>query len=138
MCFRFRFPAVKHLTTLELHRNVTFFVGENGTGKSTLLEAIAVAEGFNPEGGSRHAMFKTQDTHNDQLPRKLQLESQQDPPRRQLLPAGRELLQPSTLYRSDRHEPRLRRQAPAPAVARRGVSVALGRAAVRQRAVSAR
>jgi len=71
--FPFSVPAVKNLTTLELHPNVTFFVGENGTGKSTLLEAIAVAEGFNAEGGSRHAMFKTQDTHNEQLPRKLQL-----------------------------------------------------------------
>jgi predicted ATPase len=52
---------------------VTFFVGENGTGKSTLLEAIAVAEGFNPEGGSRHAMFSTRATHDETLPRKLQL-----------------------------------------------------------------
>ncbi|WP_425481541.1 hypothetical protein [Alkalibaculum sporogenes] len=25
---------------------------ENGTGKSTILEAIAVKYGFNPEGGS--------------------------------------------------------------------------------------
>ena len=33
--------------------SVTFFVGENGTGKSTLLEAIAECCGFNPEGGSR-------------------------------------------------------------------------------------
>jgi predicted ATPase len=56
-----------------LHPRVTFFVGENGTGKSTLLEAIAVAEGFNAEGGSRHAMFKTKDTHNTDLPGKLQL-----------------------------------------------------------------
>ncbi len=66
-------PAIKNLQTLELHKNVTFFVGENGTGKSTLLEAMAVAEGFNAEGGSRHAMFKTRDTHSDDLARKLQL-----------------------------------------------------------------
>ena len=71
--FPYSIPAIKHLHTLELHPRVTFFVGENGTGKSTLLEAIAVAEGFNAEGGSRHAMFKTQDTHNEDLPRKLQL-----------------------------------------------------------------
>ena len=71
--FPFCIPAVKNLSAIELHRNVTFFVGENGTGKSTLLEAIAVAEGFNPEGGSRHAMFKTRDTHSEILPRKLQL-----------------------------------------------------------------
>jgi predicted ATPase len=36
---------------------ITFFVGENGTGKSTLLEAIATQCGFNPEGGGRdHAL----------------------------------------------------------------------------------
>ena len=71
--FPFSIPAIKNLTTLNLHANVTFFVGENGAGKSTLLEAIAVAEGFNAEGGSRHAMFSTKDTHNADLPRKLQL-----------------------------------------------------------------
>ena len=44
-------PALQGLETLSFHRNITFFAGENGTGKSTLLEAIAVAYGFNPEGG---------------------------------------------------------------------------------------
>ena len=71
--FPYSIPAIKHLTSLDFHPRVTFFVGENGTGKSTLLEAIAVAEGFNPEGGSRHAMFATKDTHDADLPRKLQL-----------------------------------------------------------------
>ena len=71
--FPYSIPAIKNLHTLDLHPNVTFFVGENGTGKSTLLEAIAVAEGFNAEGGSRHAMFQTRDTHDSDLPRKLQL-----------------------------------------------------------------
>jgi predicted ATPase len=79
--FPFCIPAIRNFHTLELHRNVTFFVGENGTGKSTVLEAIAVAEGFNPEGGSRHAMFKTKDTHSEALPRKLQLN-------RNLIPRG--------------------------------------------------
>ena len=47
-------PAVRYLLeggTLTFDRPVTFLVGENGTGKSTLLEGIAVACGFNPEGG---------------------------------------------------------------------------------------
>ncbi len=79
--FPFCIPAICNWHSLELHRNVTFFVGENGTGKSTVLEAIAVAEGFNPEGGSRHAMFKTKDTHSEALPRKLQLN-------RNLIPRG--------------------------------------------------
>ena len=55
-------PAVEWLAErgeLELHSEVTFFVGENGTGKSTLLEAIALAAGFNAEGGSRNLSFPT-------------------------------------------------------------------------------
>lgn len=45
-------PALASLP-LDLTSNVTFFTGENGLGKSTLLEAMAVAYGLNPEGGSR-------------------------------------------------------------------------------------
>ncbi|MEZ2372377.1 AAA family ATPase [Arthrobacter sp. RCC_34] len=37
----------------------TVFVGDNGTGKSTLVEAIALAFGFSPEGGSTGAMHST-------------------------------------------------------------------------------
>ena len=55
--YPFNLPAVRHLTTLDFHPKVTFFVGENGSGKSTLTEAIAVAWGFNPEGGSKHFNF---------------------------------------------------------------------------------
>jgi predicted ATPase len=62
--YPFSIPAVRHLYDLELHPKVTFFVGENGTGKSTLLEAIAVAEGFNPEGGSRNFSFTTRESHS--------------------------------------------------------------------------
>ena len=45
--------------------NVTVLVGDNGTGKSTLIEAIAVAAGFNAEGGSRNLRFETFSTHSD-------------------------------------------------------------------------
>ena len=60
-------PAVQWLREEELNFNspVTFFVGENGTGKSTLLEAIAVACGFNPEGGTRNFSFSTNATHSE-------------------------------------------------------------------------
>ena len=60
-------PVVQHLKTqprLAFDADVTVLVGENGTGKSTLLEAIAVACGFNPEGGSRNFNFSTNDTHS--------------------------------------------------------------------------
>lgn len=39
--------------TIEFRRPITIFVGENGTGKSTLLEAIAGQIGFAAGGGSR-------------------------------------------------------------------------------------
>ena len=63
--YPFCIPAVKGLDELPLHENVTFFVGENGTGKSTLIEAIAVNYGFNAEGGSRNFNFETYRSHSD-------------------------------------------------------------------------
>lgn len=39
--------------------------GENGLGKSTLIEAIATKWGFNAEGGSKHFNFKTRQTESD-------------------------------------------------------------------------
>jgi predicted ATPase len=62
--YPFDIPAVKALDGLTLDPRVTFFVGENGTGKSTLVEGIAVAAGFNPEGGGRNFNFATSDTHS--------------------------------------------------------------------------
>ncbi|MDE7260817.1 MAG: AAA family ATPase [Oscillospiraceae bacterium] len=61
-------PAIRFLMEaeqLELESPVTFFVGENGTGKSTLLEAVAVAYGFNPEGGTKNFRFSTEDSHSE-------------------------------------------------------------------------
>lgn len=61
-------PVVRHLQSLNelpFQKPVTFFVGENGTGKSTLLEAIAIALGFNPEGGSRDFSFSTKVSYSN-------------------------------------------------------------------------
>lgn len=61
-------PVIRYLSKakeLTFSSNVTFFVGENGTGKSTLLEAIAVAYGFNAEGGSKNFTFSTNATHSE-------------------------------------------------------------------------
>ena len=51
--------ALKGFRRLAFESNVTFFAGENGTGKSTLLEGIAVAYGYNPEGGTKNYHFST-------------------------------------------------------------------------------
>lgn len=55
---------LKMLNELNLRGDLIFFVGENGTGKSTLLEAIAIASGFNPEGGTKNFNFSTNKTHS--------------------------------------------------------------------------
>jgi len=62
--YPFSIPAVKHLDHLAFDRDVTFLVGENGTGKSTLLEAVAIALGFNAEGGAKNFNFSTRSSHS--------------------------------------------------------------------------
>lgn len=57
--YPFNLPALKNLSALSLNGRVTFICGENGSGKSTIIEAIAVAAGFNPEGGTRNFDFET-------------------------------------------------------------------------------
>jgi len=51
---------------LDFDRPITFLVGENGTGKSTLLEAIAYHCGFHPRGGSRdHVSVRASEVADD-------------------------------------------------------------------------
>ena len=64
--------AVRNVESLALDPRMTIFVGENGSGKSTLVEGLAVAAGFNPEGGSTNFNFRTQD-HLPELASHLRL-----------------------------------------------------------------
>ena len=70
----YHLPAVRQLLEdgLDLPAGVTFLVGENGAGKSTVVEAVAAAAGFNVEGGSRHARHTTRQSESP-LHRALQL-----------------------------------------------------------------
>jgi predicted ATPase len=52
-------PAVRALDGMTFHPDVTFFVGENGSGKSTVLEALAMGLGFSAEGGTMNVRFQT-------------------------------------------------------------------------------
>ena len=56
--FPFTIPAFQRgKLELNFERPITIIVGENGTGKSTLLEGIAVQAGFNIAGGNRNHAF---------------------------------------------------------------------------------
>ncbi len=61
--YPFSLPIIKNLRTIQFPTQVTFLVGENGTGKSTILEAIARHAGFGPEGGSKNIYFRTSVEH---------------------------------------------------------------------------
>ncbi|MFD1177323.1 AAA family ATPase [Paenibacillus puldeungensis] len=63
--YPFHLPAISSLDQLKFHPKVTYIVGENGMGKSTLLEAVAVALGFNAEGGTLNFTFSTAETHSE-------------------------------------------------------------------------
>lgn len=56
--FPYTIPAVRDIEQIQFDPAVTFFVGENASGKSTVLEATAAVAELNPEGGSRHLQFE--------------------------------------------------------------------------------
>lgn len=55
--FPFNIPAVRDLNKVKLHPAVTFLIGENGSGKSTIVEAAAVRLGHREIGGSNVLSF---------------------------------------------------------------------------------
>ena len=89
--YPFTIPLVKDFREIEFHTNVTFFIGENGVGKSTFMEAIAVALQLNPEGGTQNFVFHTRDTHSS-LSRYLTLQKSG------LLPTTKYFLRAESFY----------------------------------------
>lgn len=66
--YPFDLPVVRGVRQgggLDLAPGVTFLTGDNGTGKSTLVEALAVAIGLNAEGGSRSFRFATRASESE-------------------------------------------------------------------------
>lgn len=68
-------PAVRQVLEegWDLAPGVTLLIGENGSGKSTLVEAVAIAFGLSPEGGSPYGRHSTHETESP-LHRWLQLQ----------------------------------------------------------------
>src|SRR5438445_10703910 len=62
--YPFSIPAIRQLDGRKLDSHVTLFAGENASGNSTSVAAIAVAAGFNPEGGSRSVTVSTRASHS--------------------------------------------------------------------------
>jgi hypothetical protein len=56
--YPFNLHIFSHPRTVDVHCPVTFFVGENGTGKSTLLQAISHRCGIYIWRGERRARFR--------------------------------------------------------------------------------
>lgn len=54
--YPFCLPLLRDDFELSFDRAITIIVGENGTGKSTLLEGIAVLAGFDDAGGGNGDM----------------------------------------------------------------------------------
>lgn len=63
--YPFNIPSLQHFKKIDIHPKVTYLIGENGMGKSTLLEAIAINLGFNAEGGSKNFNFETRASHSN-------------------------------------------------------------------------
>lgn len=57
--FPFNIPAIRALDSLDFTSPVTFLVGENGSGKSTFLEALAVSIGVTTVGSEEAAYDET-------------------------------------------------------------------------------
>ncbi len=63
--YPYNIEVLKNFKELDIDSPVTFFYGENGVGKSTLVEAIAIALGLNPEGGSNNMQFSNYDDYSN-------------------------------------------------------------------------
>jgi predicted ATPase len=66
--YPFNVPVIRGFEWLDFKHQVTFFTGENGSGKSTFMEAIAFHSGFGLEGGTRNFRIQTTESVESVLP----------------------------------------------------------------------
>ncbi len=63
--YPFNIEVVKNFKELKFDSQVTFLVGENGIGKSTFIEAIALSLGLPAEGGTENFRYETKNTSSE-------------------------------------------------------------------------
>lgn len=63
--YPFNIELIREFEGLTFESPVSFFIGENGVGKSTFIEGLAVGLGLNAEGGTQNFLFQTASTHSD-------------------------------------------------------------------------
>lgn len=77
--YPFNVPSLARKESLRFIRNIIFFTGNNGTGKSTLLEALALKSGLLPWGGIK-AHSSHANPYESQLFRHISVESNKRKP----------------------------------------------------------
>lgn len=63
--YPFNIEVIKNFKELSFKSQVTFLVGENGVGKSTFVEALAVSLGLPAEGGTENFRYETKNTTSE-------------------------------------------------------------------------
>ena len=63
--YPFDIECIKNFHELNFKSPVTFLVGENGVGKSTFIEALAVSLGLPAEGGTENFRYETKNTTSE-------------------------------------------------------------------------
>ena len=71
--FPFDIPVIRSLGSVEFTTPVTFLVGENGSGKSTFLEALAVAAGAVAVGSAELRSLTRRSGRSATSPRRYRL-----------------------------------------------------------------
>lgn len=72
--FPYNLPIFKNGLKMEFKKPITFIIGDNGTGKSTLLESIAYKIGFNVLGGNKnHSYYNSKVNDNLKLADNMKL-----------------------------------------------------------------
>lgn len=55
---------LRNINNIKFDNNINYIIGNNGTGKSTLIETIALLYGIHPEGGSRNNIYQPVETES--------------------------------------------------------------------------